>query len=55
MTQSVIGYSLLTIVTIAFIIIFGINIYIFSRRNALYFNKRNWSNKISGDEEACSK
>lgn len=57
MTKSIIGYSLIVVLTLIFIIGLGINMYTFTRRNALYFNKRNWSNKISkGDEddESCS-
>ena len=57
MTKSVIGYSLLTIVAIVCIVLFTINIYTFSRRNAVYFNKRNWSNdntEKTGDLNKCN-
>ena len=42
------GSALLIVVVIIFIVFIIINVYIFSTRNAIYFNKRNWSNKMSG-------
>jgi len=42
------GSALLIVVAIIFIVFIIINVYIFSTRNAIYFNKRNWSNKMSG-------
>ena len=43
------GSALLIVVSIIFIVFIIINIYIFSTRNAIYFNKRNWSNRNSND------
>jgi len=51
----VISKSLIVIIVLIFLIMLAINMYIYTRRNNIYFNKRNWSNaKIDNDSEACA-
>lgn len=57
MTKSAIGYSLLVIIALVFSAFIIINIYLFRKRNAVYFNKRDWSNNSPPDGAAvvCGK
>ncbi len=43
MKTSTFGITLIIVIIIVFLIVLGINLYIFKGRNALYFNKRNWN------------
>lgn len=54
MYKSSIGYGLLAVIAIIFVFFIVINMYIFSRRNAVYFNKRNWSMKNIESDKNCS-
>ena len=44
------GMGLIIIIFLVFLITLIVNMYIYTRRNNIYFNKRNWSNaKIKND------
>lgn len=45
------GISIITIVIIILIISLIVNFYIFSDRNNIYFNKRNWGKIVKEDTD----
>ena len=52
------GISIITIIIIVVIVSLIVNFYIFSDRNSVYFNKRNWkttiTDEVGGDEECTA-